>query len=824
MAEAAVRLARAGPPPYLCASAPGRRMDLRDQLQHTLGTAYTLERELGGGGMSRVYVAHDTALGRRVVVKVLAPELAAGVNTDRFRREIQVAARLQHSCIVPLLAAGVSDGLPYYTMPFVDGESLRARLARGAIPVPETVRLLRDVAEALSHAHEHGVVHRDIKPENILLARHHALVADFGVAKALSSATTAVGPTDTAGAMTALGVALGTPAYMAPEQAAGDPATDHRADLYALGVVAYEMLAGVHPFAARTPHAMIAAHIAEEPVPLASRRPDVPPALAALVARLMAKRPEERPPTAEAVLRELDAIAMRSGERAASASGPRRRTLVAGSVVVAIAGAAAVALATRSNVSPAAAPAATPAAAAGFEAPPSVAVLPFESIGADSAGDVLADGVTGDIIAELARIRGLTVISRTSAMSYKNSDKPLRTIAGELGVGTVLEGSVQRAGGRVRVVATLVSAASDAQMWSETFDRDLRDVFAIQSELAERIASELKATLSPEARGRLASRHAPDTTAYQRYVEGRFLVAQRTLPKMQAGVALLEDAVRFDPEFALAHATLADAYLSLRVYERRMVSEWSAKARVAADRAIALDSTLGEAHLALGVILHFYDWEWERAGAALRRAADLSPGNATIHHRLAQHYITLGRNDRAFAAATRAAELDPLSPAVRRNLGDWYFYNRRFAEAIAQYRRALALEPSHTTSLEYLSYALRQTGADRESFDVLERWLRAMGSPPAVVEEVRRVFEREGQAAVYRTLARTPPARATAWDRALWSAAAGDVDEAFLALEVALRQRDALVPWVNISPVFDQVRDDSRYAMVRGMLRLPPPP
>jgi eukaryotic-like serine/threonine-protein kinase len=233
-------------------------MDLRDQLQRTLGDAYTLERELGGGGMSHVFVAQETNLGRAVVVKVLLPELAAGVSVDRFRREIQLAAKLQHACIVPLLSAGVSEGLPFYTMPFVEGESLRARLARDhELPINEVIRVLRDIAGALSYAHEHGIVHRDIKPDNVLLTRHHALVTDFGVAKAVSEAT------NPGTGLTSLGVALGTPAYMSPEQAAADPDVDHRADIYALGVVAYEMLAGQPLFAARSPQAMLAAHAAE---------------------------------------------------------------------------------------------------------------------------------------------------------------------------------------------------------------------------------------------------------------------------------------------------------------------------------------------------------------------------------------------------------------------------------------------------------------------------------------------------------------------------------------------------------------------------------
>jgi serine/threonine-protein kinase len=278
--------------------------DLREQLQATLGDAYLLEHELGGGGMSRVFVAHETSLGRQVVVKVLLPELAAGVSVNRFRREIQLAARLQHPHIVPLLSAGESNGLPFFTMPFVVGESLRARVARGELPIGEAVHILRDVVSAVAYAHDFGVVHRDIKPDNVLISGGVAVVTDFGVAKAVSASTDAAQHTS----LTSMGVALGTPAYMAPEQATADPNVDHRADIYALGAMAYEMLTGRAPFAGRTAQATLAAHVIEEPDPIERRRPGLPPALAAMVMQCLAKRPADRPQSAAELKHTLDSL------------------------------------------------------------------------------------------------------------------------------------------------------------------------------------------------------------------------------------------------------------------------------------------------------------------------------------------------------------------------------------------------------------------------------------------------------------------------------------------------------------------------------------
>src|SRR5688572_8072255 len=283
--------------------------ELRDRLQASLGTAYTLERELGGGGMSRVFVAEEMALGRSVVVKVLPPEMAAGVSIDRFKREIQVAARLQHPHIVPVLSAGETDGLPFYTMPLVEGASLRARLSRGGVTISETVGILREVARALAYAHDHGVVHRDIKPDNVLLSGGSAVVTDFGIAKALSAAKIAA-PGAT---LTQLGTSIGTPQYMAPEQAAGDPATNHRADLYAFGVMAYELLAGRPPFHGLAPHKLMAAHMGERPQPILELRADTPPMLAELVMRLLEKDPDARPQSASDIARVLESVTSGSG-------------------------------------------------------------------------------------------------------------------------------------------------------------------------------------------------------------------------------------------------------------------------------------------------------------------------------------------------------------------------------------------------------------------------------------------------------------------------------------------------------------------------------
>ncbi|HEY7861678.1 MAG TPA: serine/threonine-protein kinase, partial [Gemmatimonadaceae bacterium] len=396
--------------------------DLRTQLQSTLGSAYTLDRELGGGGMSRVFLATDTRLGRRVVVKVLSPDLSAGVSAERFEREIKLAARLQHPHIVPLLAAGDIDGLPFYTMPFIDGSSLRERLLAGSLPHSESQSILRDVARALAYAHKQGIVHRDIKPENVLLAEGIAMVADFGVARALSAAANVAG----GATLTQVGTQIGTPAYMSPEQAAGDPDVDFRADLYAFGVMAYELLAGEHPFATKqSAHALVLAHLTETPAPLATQSSGISPLLSGIVMQCLAKDPIDRPDSASAIVRALDTTPAPNDMSAP----PLQAT-----------------------------------------ATPTVAVLPFANMSGDADNEYFSDGITDDIIGALTQVKGLRVAARSSSFSFKGKNEELSTVGQKLGVRNVLTGSVRHAGKRVRVTAQLTSARDGFQLWSERYD------------------------------------------------------------------------------------------------------------------------------------------------------------------------------------------------------------------------------------------------------------------------------------------------------------------------------------------------------------------
>jgi len=486
---------------------------LRDQVQRSLGATYTLLRELGGGGMSRVFLAEEVAFGRMVVIKVLSPEKIQGLLADRFAREIKLAANLQHPHIVPLFSAGSIDGLPYYTMPFVAGESLRTRLkTRKTIGAEEGLQILRDTARALEYAHARGVVHRDIKPDNILLSGNSACVIDFGIAKAMTAARSSAAPTNASGPVTQVGFVVGTPGYMAPEQAMGQGEVDPRADIYSFGCVAYEMFSGNPPFTKATIQETLLAHMMEAPKSGTLRRAEIPRPIADLVMSCLAKDAANRPQTASELLRIIQ-----------SDSSIR-----------------------------------TPTPAAGIERAPAIAVLPFENMSGEKDNEYFTDGITEEIINALTQIEGLRVVGRTSSFVFKDAKRDLRAIGQQLEVTTVLEGSVRKSGNRLRITAQLIKVADGYHLWSERYDREMNDVFAVQDEIAKAIAAKLRLSLGHRAG--LIKPRTLDVEAYELFLKGRALL-YRNGHYIYGGIDCFKQAIERDDDFAMAHAALAEALL-----------------------------------------------------------------------------------------------------------------------------------------------------------------------------------------------------------------------------------------------------------------------
>ena len=671
---------------------------LVEQLGAALGPAYTIERELEGGGMARVFVAFDDTLQRRVAVKVLPEHMAAAVSVDRFRREILLSASLQHPHIVGVLSAGIADGLPYFVMPFVDGESLGTRLlTRGRLTVPQAVSIMKDVARALAYAHERGVVHRDIKPHNILLAGGAATVTDFGVAKALSSAQRSGEGRSTT--LTDAGTSLGTPLYMAPEQAAADPEIDHRADIYAFGVTAYEMIVGEPPVAGLGARALMTARMTQDPPHVCSVRPDVPRVLADLIMRCLERDPVDRPQTAHEVLVALDDPAMVSGAfGTADGTGRRWRRArdwrVIAAIVIAL-GVIGAGLSARfrrdAQVRTSAGTLAAPAAAAVSR----VVVLPLVSIGGDTANAYLADGITNELASALSRVPGVQVVSPTRAAALLAAGRSPSDVGRELGVTRQLEGTVQREGKRLRVTARLVDVRDGTMTWSDTYERDVTDLLSVQDELTRVITGAVReaigARTQPADTAPSPELASASGEAYDLYLRGRFQLNKRGAAPLRQAIAYFTQAIAKDRDLAPAYSGLAAAQGMLPLHANVDVARSLADGLRNADRAIALDSNLAEAWAARGV-LHQRRWQWADAERDFRRAIAIDPNNAPAHQGLGELLTVRGRAPEAVAALQRAAQLDAGSPVIVGSLGVALALAGRTSEALATAERAVSYD------------------------------------------------------------------------------------------------------------------------------------
>jgi len=702
--------------------------DLRDQLQSTLGGNYSISRELAGGGMSRVFVARDEALGRDVVVKIIAPENAEGLSAERFAREVKLAARLQQANIVPVLSAGTSGNLPYYTMPFVRGESLRARLTTGMpLPIAEAVSILRDVARALAYAHAEGVVHRDIKPENILLSGGAAVVTDFGIAKAIDASRTLESGGTTG--ITRAGTSLGTPAYMAPEQALGDPTTDFRADIYAWGVVAWELLGGAHPFTGKTTvQAQIAAHVAETPPQLRAQRPDVPDSLARLVMQCLEKNPANRPGSAAELLASLES-ANTSGEKPAPQPRAPRHTiayLIGGAAVLAAVGAFVI---IRRVPHPAPA-----------TADKSLAVLPFLSTGSDTADSYLGEGISEEVSNTLAQVPGLRLAGRSSAARFAHSGKSVQDVAKSLGVSAVLDGSVRREGDRIRVAAELTNGANGMVTWRDSYDRPATDIFAVQDEIARAIAVQLQVALS--GAGASAAGRTRDAAAYDLYLKGMYLFRRRGAGLTDA-ISDLEQATVRDSTFAQAWAGLSSALTVVPNYVDVHMSDVLPRAREAAERAVRLDSMLSEAHLALGYVLA-ESFDWVPAEAELRRAIALDPAAVEPRYRLGYLLLNMHRPAEALSVLQQAKARDPLYFIVSSYLGTAQIDLGQITAGVAEERRGLELEPSSVAALSTMARGY-SVAAMPDSAIAVARRLAMITQSPGRLGTAAFVLARSGQ-------------------------------------------------------------------------------
>lgn len=788
-------------------------MDLRDRLQSTLGSAYSVERELGGGGMSGVFLAEETALGRKVVVKVLSSDIGANLSGERFAREVRLAASLQHPNIVPVLTAGITDGIPYYTMPYVRGASLRTRM--GEVPALDrrhAVSVLRDVARALQYAHGEGVIHRDIKPDNVLLSGDQAVVTDFGIAKAISAARSPASEqtteTESGMTLTQAGSSVGTPAYMAPEQVGGDT-VDNRADIYAWGLVAYELLAGGHPFAGKTSAAQfMMAQLSQQPTPIDDRVPEIAPSLAQLVMRCLEKNPDQRPVSATQLLEVLDTPYESGSDRPIPTLAKGRKTLFAAGVGIVVL----LAIGTYASLTKIRGGDATATRN-------SVAVLPFADDRADSAEAYFGEGIADQLMTALAKVPGLRVASRTSAIAVgRQRDLDVKEIGQRLGVSTVVEGTVRRDGGRLRVSAQLINATDGLTLWSDAFERENKDVFAVQDEITSAIVAALRPELTGGART-LAQRATmgPGTNnpeAYDLYLRGLYLLERRG-----AGVTrsaeYFSEAIRKDSSFARAYAALANALEFFPYFAGVPANRVESRVRVAAERSLQLDSSLAEPRVALAMA-HWHAFRWTEADNEFRRAIAADSASPVAHTQYGRFLITAGNVSDALREFQTARRLDPLAGTASVWLAHTLAITGDRAAASEERKRARELDPNLMTVRTILPFDLVAVRRYDEARTFVGDSLAPIPFNGMAAYTLQLVGDTARAAMIRGTLDSTPD---TTWmihtGRAFAYLATRDTARALTEMEAGLSAREIVPQWLPLlDRIFDPVRHSERFAAI----------
>jgi len=778
---------------------------------------YRILEKIGAGGMGEVYRATDTKLGRAVAVKVLPADVASHAGRlERFRREATTVAALNHPNIVTLHSIEEEDGRPFLVMELLEGRSLDRLVVTGGLPVKRALELAIPLAAALVAAHEKGIVHRDLKPGNVMVtADGRVKVLDFGLAKLTGDAAgleetraaTVAAPISTAGQV------VGTVPYMAPEQVRGEPA-DARTDVFALGVLLYELLTGKRPFTGESPAEITSAILRDAPPPPTHVRADLPGDLDRIVGRCLEKDPLRRLQTMRDLRNELEIV-----QRALERGGPAAAMPVPPPT---------------GGLPPTSPPASSVAAGSPPSAPgpaPSVAVLPFANRSRDEEDEYFTDGLADELISVLARIRGLKVASRTSSFQFKGKHEDVSTIGGKLGVATCLEGSVRKAGDRLRVAVQLVNVTDGFPLWSETYDRTLDDIFAVQDDIAQSVVRELRHTLlgeepnsgtSGEVRAEVAEAargRGTDTEAHRLYLQGSFLVRRFAAEELRPGLEYLRRAVERDPSHALAWAWLSRGYTSLAGWGMTSVEEGNARAREAAERALAVEPDLSDAHVALGMLQLLHERDWEGARVSARRALELAPDDVEVLILAGTQAASVGSTEEAVRLFRRATERDPLNVQAHGGLGRACRSEGRLEEAEAAFRAELELSPQGVSARMRLAVVLTAQGRTDEALEEALRetadWARSTGL--AIVHHARGESA-ESDAALQRLM--DGWAEEAAAQVAMVHAFRGEADSAFEWLQRAYDQRDSGAAMLRTDPYFRKFHGDPRWDAFLRKMRL----
>ncbi len=785
---------------------------------------YEILGPLGSGGMGEVYRARDTRLGRSVAIKVL-PERFAGdpQALARFEREAKAVAALSHPNILAIHDFGAEGGVLYAVTELLEGETLRARLERERLPWRKSLEIGIAVAEGLSSAHKHGIVHRDLKPDNLFLTDDgHVKVLDFGLARMEPVTPLADGTAaPTTPAQTESGTVMGTVGYMSPEQIQGRLA-DARSDLFSLGCVLYEMLSGRRAFAGASPTETMAAILRDHPPDLEGSGRALPAGVNRVVARCLEKNPEQRFQTARDLafaLKELSSVSEISAARPGVA---RAKVTIPALAVGAAALVAAVVLVLNLAAGRSSSSDARPSPQV-----QSLAVLPLRNLSGDSDQEYFADGLTEALIGDLTRIGSLRVISRTTAMAYKGTKKTLPQIARELNVDSIVEGSAARSGQRVRVTAQLIKAATDAPVWSDEFERDVKDVLSLQGEIARTIADQVRAKLTPEERARLSSARPVNPEAHEAYLRGRFYWTKRPNDVAKA-IENFQKATDIDPAYAPPYAGLANTYATMGSWESGALPPKEAfeKAKAAAAKALEIDPGSSDTHNSLGYIHLHYDWDWPASEKEFQTAIRLNPGNTDALHWYSHYLTAMGRTEESLATTRKGLQMSPLDVALNFHLGWALYFARKPDECIAHSRKAIEMELHPFWNHFMLGWGYEQKGNYPEAIRALEQAVENSKQNPVTQWTLGHAYAVAGRAAEAERLLQgliekaqtkyVPP-----YEIAMVHLGLGHKDRAFEWFEKAFEERSGWMAYLKVDPRLDPIRSDPHFQNLYRRVGLP---
>ena len=789
---------------------------------------YQIRQKLGEGGMGEVFLAHDVELRRDVALKVLPAPIAKDPESlRRFKREARALAAVDHPNIVSVYSVEEANDVHFLTMAYVDGRTLDELIPRGGLGYESFLDLAVPLADALRAAHERGIIHRDLKPANVMVDGDDRLrVLDFGLAKLQGDAQSPVMSQAPTKAMTREGVVMGTFPYMSPEQTEGK-ALDARSDIFSLGVILYEMATGQRPFKGETSASLIAAILKEAPPALETLRTDLPEPLDRLLARCLEKDPERRPQSAKDVRNELEQLRREANTQASASviagagTAMSRRSVTAVSAATLIVLALLVVLWDRSPIS------LGPASPPGIR---SLAVLPLSNLSRDPDQLYFVDGMTEALITDLARIRSLKVISRTSSMLYRDTPKPLPEIARELGVDAVVEGSVIRSDDMVRVTVQLIEAESDEHIWAENFDREMRDIFSLQSEVARAIARQIEARLTPAEEELLMGGRSVNPEAYDAFLRGQFHLFSLNPEDIERAKEYYERALEIDPGFALAYTGLAHIYGGRVQWGRTPAREGLLQVRELTLRALDLDDTLAEAHNSLAKVFFYEDWDWEAAEAAFRRGIELSPNSPFLRMTYSLMLGSLQRHGEGVSEIEQAIEMDPLNPLWKAVRAWQMMFQEQYAAAIDEFRRTLSVAPNVLPAQEALWVAFWRQQEWEEAREAAKKAFSLRGRLE-VVEAIESGYAESGNPEVdYRDAMRSGAERLVELSSEAYVlpsliaklyVQAGEHDRALDWLGKAYEERDPFMVHLRVDPTWVDLRGDPRFRDLLEGIGLP---